>query len=154
MYLGLLLLWIVLNGRFTLEVLLFGLVICAGIYAFCCRFLGFSMRQDLRLLKRLPLAIQYVIILIIEILKANGQVMRFIITPQLQVEPVIVHFHSDLKTELGRVILANSITLTPGTITIRQEGSEYYVHCLDKDFAEGIDTSIFVQLLERMEAVK
>ncbi len=154
MYLGLLLLWIVLNGRFTLEILLFGIVICSAVYAFCCKILGFSFRQDLRLMKRLPLAIQYGIILIIEILKANRQVLHFIMTPQLQVEPVIVHFHSNLKSELAKVILANSITLTPGTITVRLEGSEYYVHCLDKDFAEGMDASIFVELLEKMEAVK
>ncbi|MDO4490367.1 MAG: Na+/H+ antiporter subunit E [Lachnospiraceae bacterium] len=154
MYLGLLLLWIVLNGKFTLEILLFGLVICGAVYAFCCKMLGFSLQMDLRLMKRIPLIVQYGIILIIEILKANGQVLKFIMSPQLQVEPVIVHFHSELKSELARVILANSITLTPGTITVRLEGSEYYVHCLDKDFAEGMDASIFVKLLEKMEAMK
>lgn len=154
MYLGLLLLWIVLNGKFTLEILLFGIVICGAIYAFCCKILGFSIQQDLRFMKRIPLALQYAIILIIEILKANKQVLHFIMTPQLQVEPVIVHFHSNLKSEVAKVILANSITLTPGTITVRLEGSEYYVHCLDKDFADGMDASIFVKLLEKMEAVK
>ncbi|MCQ2510309.1 MAG: Na+/H+ antiporter subunit E [Lachnospiraceae bacterium] len=154
MYIGLLLLWIVLNGKFTLEILLFGMVICGAIYAFCCKIFGLSIQRDLSLMKRIPLAVQYVIILIIEILKANRQVLRFIMTPQLQVEPVIVHFHSSLKSDISRVILANSITLTPGTITVRLEGDEYYVHCLDKDFAEGMDASIFVKLLEKMEAVK
>ncbi|MDO4616141.1 MAG: Na+/H+ antiporter subunit E [Lachnospiraceae bacterium] len=154
MYLGLLLLWIILNGRFTLEVFLFGLVICGAMYAFCCRILGLSLQKDLRFMKRLPMFVHYVLILIWEILKANRQVMRFILTPQLAAEPVIVHFHSDLKSEAAKVLLANSITLTPGTITVRLEGSEYYVHCLDKDFAEGMDASIFVELLEKMEAVK
>lgn len=154
MYIGLLLLWIALNGKFTLEILLFGIVICGAVYAFCCKILGFSIQKDLRLMKQLPLAFQYIIILIIEILKANRQVLHFIMTPQLQVEPQIVHFHSDLKTELARVILANSITLTPGTITIRLEGNDFYIHCLDKDFAEGMDSSIFVRLLGKMEAMK
>ena len=104
--------------------------------------------------KRIPLAFQYVIILIIEILKANRQVLYFITTPCYQVEPQIVHFTSNLKTELARVILANSITLTPGTITVKLEGNEFYVHCLDKEFAEGMENSIFVELLEKMEAVE
>ena len=52
------------------------------------------------------------------------------------------------------MILANSITLTPGTITVSLEGNDFYVHCLDKEFAEGIDSSAFVELLQKMEAVQ
>lgn len=154
MYLAFLILWIIFNGKVTLEILLIGMVLCAALYAFCCRFMGFSVRQDLRLMKRLPMAFQYAVILIIEILKANRQVLHFIMTPRYQVEPQIVHFRSRLKTELGQVILANSITLTPGTITVGLEGNEFYVHCLDKEFAEGMEDSIFVELLEKMEAVE
>ena len=56
-----------------------------------------------------------------------------------------------LRTNAARVLLANSITLTPGTITVSQEGDEYVVHCLDKSFAEGLDNSIFVTLLQKLE---
>lgn len=153
MYVALLLLWIIFNGRLTLEVFLTGLVLCTLLFAFCCRFMGYSIRRDIRLLKRLPLAFQYAMILIIEILKANRQVLYFITTPRYQVEPQIVHFTSNLKTRMGRVLLANSITLTPGTITVGLEGNEFYVHCLDKEFAEGMESSIFVELLEKMEAI-
>lgn len=100
------------------------------------------------------MAVHYAAVLIVEILKANWQVLFFIMTPKYQVEPRIIHFTSSLKTEMARVILANSITLTPGTITIRMEGNELYVHCLDKNFAEGIADSIFVELLEKMEALE
>ena len=68
-------------------------------------------------------------------------------------EPQLGHFRSDLRTEFARVVLVNSITLTPGTITVGLEGSDFYVHCLDKEFAEGMDHSVFVELLEKMEAV-
>lgn len=154
MYLAFLILWIIFNGNFTLEILVIGMILCAALYAFCCKFMGYSMRHDLRLMKRLPMAFQYGIILIIEILKANRQVLHFIMTPRYQVEPQIVHFRSRLKTELGQVILANSITLTPGTITVKLENNEFYVHCLDREFAEGMEDSIFVELLEKMEAVE
>lgn len=153
MYLAFLVLWIIFNGKFTLEILVIGMLLCAALYAFCCRFLGYGVKRDVRVMKKIPLIFQYVVILIIEILKANRQVLHFIITPQYQVEPQIVHFTSHLKTETARVILANSITLTPGTITVGLEGNEFYVHCLDKEFAEGMEDSIFVELLEKMEAV-
>ena len=80
--------------------------------------------------------------------------LYFITTPRYQVEPQIVHFTSGLKSEFARVVLANSITLTPGTITVNLEGNEFYVHCLDKEFAEGMEQSIFVELLEKMEAIE
>lgn len=148
-----LLLWVVFNGRITAEILLIGLALSAALFAFCCKFLNYSVARDIRMFRLLPLACQYVAILIVEILKANGQVLFFILTPRYQVEPQLVHFTSGLKTELARVVLANSITLTPGTITVGLEGGEFYVHCLDREFAEGMDHSVFVELLEKMEAV-
>ena len=66
-------------------------------------------------------------------------------------EPVIVHVHTNLKTETARVILANSITLTPGTITVSLTDDDLLVHCLDKSLAEGMENSSFVKLLEKME---
>ena len=47
---------------------------------------------------------------------------------------------------------ANSITLTPGTITVSLTDNEYTVHCLDKELAEGISSSVFVKLLTKLEA--
>lgn len=154
MYVAFLALWIIFNGKITLEILVIGLMLCSALFAFCSKFMGYSFRRDLALLKRLPMAFQYVVILIIEILKANRQVLYFITTPRYQVEPQIVHFTCHLRTETARVILANSITLTPGTITVGLEGNEFYVHCLDREFAEGMEHSIFVELLEKMEAVE
>ena len=51
------------------------------------------------------------------------------------------------------MLLANSITLTPGTITVSVEGDHFFVHCLDRELAEGMEESVFVELLKQMEAV-
>lgn len=153
MFVVFLLLWIIFNGRITAEILVIGVLLSAALFAFCCRFMNYSVARDIRMFRLLPMACQYVAILILEILKANRQVLFFILTPRYQVEPQLVHFRSDLRTEFARVVLANSITLTPGTITVGLEGSDFYVHCLDKEFAEGMDHSVFVELLEKMEAV-
>jgi len=154
MYVAFLALWIIFNGRLTAEILLIGMVLCLALYVFCCKFLGYSIRKELQVMKKAPLAIQYGVILIVEILKANRQVMHFIMTPKYQVEPKLVHFTSRLKSETLRVVLANSITLTPGTITVGLNGAEFYVHCLDREFADGIEDSVFVKLLEKMEAME
>lgn len=154
MFLAFLALWIIFNGKITLEILLMGIALSAALFAFCCKYMNYSIHKDWKMYRLIPMAFQYVVVLIIEILKANGQVFYFITTPRYQVEPQIVHFTSRLKTEFARVVLANSITLTPGTITVGLEGQDFYVHCLDKELAEGMESSIFVELLEKMEAVK
>ena len=68
-------------------------------------------------------------------------------------EPVLVTFHTTLKSPVLRVILANSITLTPGTITVSLEGDTFVVHALDKDFVEGIEDSVFVRWLQKAERI-
>ena len=93
----------------------------------------------------------YIYLLIKEIISANMTVLHMVLTEKEQMEPVIVTFRTNLKTEMARVILANSITLTPGTITVAIEEDELVVHCLDKSLAEGIEDSVFEQRLKELE---
>lgn len=151
MFILLLFIWFIFNGKITLELTILGIILCAGIYFFLCRFMDYSVKKDIALMRRSVLFLYYIGVLIVEIVKANTQVMRLILTDREVVEPVIVAHETRLKTDLGRVILANSITLTPGTITISLEEDELIIHCLDKTMAEGIENSIFEQLLEKME---
>ncbi len=65
-----------------------------------------------------------------EIFVANVHVAKIILHPKLPIHPILVHYHSSQKTDLGRVIYANSITLTPGTITTRVQGDELEIHSL------------------------
>ena len=146
-----LIVWIILNGNITLEIIAFGILIGSMIYCFTCRFMDFSFEKDKKLMKRFIFLIGYGIILVLEILKANFATIKLITTSRYEIEPVIIKFRTELKTKGARVILANSITLTPGTITVNLEEDEYTVHCLDKDLANGIEDSIFVKLLEKIE---
>lgn len=151
MFLLILLLWIIFNGQLTLEIFLFGLVFATVIYAFLCKFLHFSVRKDIITMKRAGYIIEYLVVLFIEIVKANIAVVKLLFSSRYDVEPAIVSFESNLRTEIARVILANSITLTPGTITVSIRDNELKVHCLDKSLAEGLNDSIFVKLLTRLE---
>lgn len=145
-------LWIIFNGQLTAEIAAFGVIIAGVMYLFLCKFLNYSPRRDLFLLKKAPLLLRYIITLVVEIVKANQAVFRLIYTAEYELEPVVVHFRTDLRSTFARVLLANSITLTPGTITVSLRDNEYTIHCLDKELAEGIDSSVFVTLLRKMEA--
>lgn len=145
--------WVVFNGRLTLEIALFGIAVAGAVFAFVCRFMDYSLKQELRLYRLLPAFVQYLYCLLKEIVLANLTVCRMILTRKEEMEPVLVHVHADLKSDTARVILANSITLTPGTITVSLEGDKLLVHCLDKSLSEGMEDSNFVRLLQKMEEI-
>lgn len=145
------LIWVIFNGQLTAEIAAFGVVIAGVMYLFICKFLCYSPKYDLFFLKKFPLLIQYVFTLVIEIIKANLAVFRLIYTAEYELEPAIVHFQTDLRSTFARVLLANSITLTPGTITVSLQDDHYMVHCLDKELTEGIASSVFVKLLKKIE---
>ena len=144
-------LWIIFAGTFTVEVAVIGLIVAAVVFAFICKFMDYSLQKEGRNLKKIFWGIRYVAVLLWEILKANVNVMKLILSPKYEVEPTIISFRAKLKSDASKVALANSITLTPGTITVSLDDNRYVIHCLDKDFAEGIEDSIFVELLESLE---
>ena len=144
--------WLILNGRITAEICLFGIGISAALLFFMCRFMDYSLKKELLLFYLTPFLMRYFWVLVKEIVKANNCVLRLILSPELQPEPAFVYFTTGLRSSMAKLLLANSITLTPGTITISVEGDRFCVHCLDRELAEGMEESVFVDLLEEMEA--
>lgn len=144
--------WVVLNGRWTLEIALIGLIVSAGMELLTCRMLGYSLKSEPhRLMTGLRLLLFYPV-LIYEMAKCSLSVIRLILHPQEEVSPELFYFHGNLRTATFRVLLANAITLTPGTIIVElSESGAYRVHALDASFAEGIDKSDLVRALERAE---
>lgn len=151
MFLIYFLLWVIFNGRFTLEIGLFGLAIAGALLAFSCKFVDYSLEKELRVYKNIFLFLKYCRLLVTEIVKANVSAMRMILTQREEIEPALVSFCTDLKSQAGKALLANTITLTPGTITVTLETCEYTVHCLDESMAEGIQESAFVAYIRKFE---
>ena len=145
------LVWVIFNGRLTLEIALFGIAVAGAVFAFICRFMDYSLEKERRFYRLLPAFARYLYYLIREIILANLAVARLILTRKETMEPVIVHVKANLKTETARVVLANSITLTPGTISVSLTDEKLLVHCLDKSLSEGMEDSVFVRLLQKME---
>ena len=151
MYLLFLSAWIIFNGNITLEILIFGVVIAALMLAFMCKFMGFSLKKELNVYKKSIYFIAYAVLLVKEIVKANLAIIPKILTVEEEMEPVIVKFKTNLKTDFTKMLLANSITLTPGTITVALENDEYTIHCLDVSLAEGLENSDFEKTLMKLD---
>jgi multicomponent Na+:H+ antiporter subunit E len=143
--------WIIFNGQITTEILIFGVVIAAAVFWFVCKFMDYSLKKELKMYRSIGFFLWYFLVLLKEIVVANIDVIKRVYTVEETMEPVIVKFKVNLKSDMTRVLLANSITLTPGTITVALEENEYTVHCLDESLAEGLDSSVFVKLLEKYE---
>lgn len=151
MYLLFLLAWIIFNGNITLEIFIFGVVIAAVMLAFMCKFMDYSLKKELYVYKKSIWFLVYVAVLLREIIKANLAIIPKILTIEEEMDPIIVKFRTSLKSDFTRMLLANSITLTPGTITISMEGDEYTIHCLDTSLAEGLENSDFEKALKKLD---
>lgn len=148
-------LWIIFNGKLTGEIVLFGLALSGLIYAFCCAFLGYSIKRDLAFFRLIPRGVRYLGLLVREIVKSNMALMRVVYSGHiLDIKPKLVTFPTPLRGAY-KSVLADSITVTPGTITVLCEEDSLTVHCLDESFAQGIeDTDFQKQLLEMQKLEK
>jgi len=128
--------WIVLSGKFDLFHLLLGAVSCL-IVARLSQDLLFHER-DKGLAVRISEAfrfIPYTCWLLSQIVLANFHVIALAVSPRYcnqQLDPHIFTFTTRLQSDFARFVLANSITLTPGTVTIRIEGDTFHVHAIDR----------------------
>jgi multicomponent Na+:H+ antiporter subunit E len=152
MFVLLMLFWIILNGKITLEILLIGALLSALLYWVACQTCGFSIQKDLQGVRCVPRVLRYLLVLVWNIFLSNIQVIRIVLRPKIHVSPAIVTMQVPLHSSVNRFILANSITLTPGTITVRIDDHQIAVHALDTPFAEGVDNSAFVRELQKWEA--
>lgn len=120
--------WLLLSGHYTPLLLSFGVGSSVLV-------VYLSMRMDVVDREGVPLHLggrlwMYIPWLLKEILVANVVVAKIILSPNMKISPRMVVFHGTQRTDLGRVLYANSITLTPGTITTGVEGQEFQIHAL------------------------
>lgn len=90
-------------------------------------------------------------LLFFEVIKANFQVAMIALSVQMPIDPQLVNYESRLHDDLLLTILANVITLTPGTMTIDMEQSTLKIHCLNADYAAGLNGMMLETLLFKIE---
>ena len=135
MALFLFLFWIILNGKATIEIVVIGAVISAALTVFSRRVLHTSSQAEVRFLRRLPGIFCYLFYLVGQIILSNLQVIRLILSPG-EGRPKLVWFRAPLKEEGSRLTLANSITLTPGTVTVSLGEDTICVYALRRSASE------------------
>lgn len=83
-------------------------------------------------------ALAYAAFLLVEIVKANVHVALIVLDPRLPISPAFLEYGPPLRTDWGRVLMGNSITLTPGTLTVELEDGRFLIHTLTRDHASSL----------------
>lgn len=134
------LIWLLLTGTLELTSLLLGLALAvtlALIFGKNSNVFGrFRMTP-----KVFVYSLIYLFVLSWEIVKSNIDVALRVLNPKLPINPGIVKVKTRLKSPIGRMILANSITLTPGTLTIDMKDDELYIHWIDVETLDAEEAS-------------
>jgi multicomponent Na+:H+ antiporter subunit E len=148
--------WIVMSGKFDLFHLTLGAISCV-IISLLATDLLFSDRQKgmgSRLAEALRF-IPYCFWLLYQIVLANFHVIGLAISPRIlqrDLDPHIFTFVTRLKSDFARFVLANSITLTPGTVTVRIDNDTFYVHAISRKVAEDFVQKDTMSEMERRVA--
>ena len=135
-FLILFLFWLVLSGHSDSWHVSLGLV-CAALVAFFSSDLLFRNAPAPRKLLRTWRFVQYIPWLLYQVVLANLHVVYLVFRPSL-IHPQVIHFKTRLTSDLSKVTLGNSITLTPGTITMDIADDEFCVHALSDKTAEAL----------------
>ncbi len=145
--------WIIVSQTVHPHHLLAGLMTAAAV--------AYFNRQHLAALKtgrltglNLLLLVKMILLLLKDVAVANLQVARLVLSRNMPVEPQVVEFNSRLHSPLSRTLLANAITLTPGTLTVNIDGSRFTVHCLTARNAESLPGWKMVEYFRQLESQK
>jgi multicomponent Na+:H+ antiporter subunit E len=144
--------WLLLSGHYTPLLLGLGGVSTLLVVAISLRMdvvdhEGHPLHLGLRILWYWPW-------LMVQVLRANVDVARRVLSPSLPISPRMFKVRATQRTDLGRVIYANSITLTPGTVSVELEGSVILVHALTAEAAEDLREGTMNRLVVGVEGHK
>ena len=145
--------WIVFSGQFDFFHLSLGLIsslfitLISSSFYFTNRSKSFGNR--LAETARIP---GYLLWLLWEIILSNIHILKLALTPGdiKDLDPSLVRIKTNLKTDYGKYILANSITLTPGTITIDIDGDELLIHSISKHTQTGVEGKTMEQKISKV----
>lgn len=130
--------WLLLSATVHWQHLLVGTILSLGLTVAWSKVQIGGGRRTSFSLKQLGSMIIYLLCLLWEVLKANIMVALIVLNPKLPVSPGMVFTKMDLKHPLMRALYANSITLTPGTITVDLEDDRLVVHAITTSSGRGV----------------
>ena len=143
--------WLILSQEISLEILLVGSGAVVLIMLYSRSMLYGTEDTSLFQPRKLMFFFKFILIMLIEILKSNIQVAKIVLSPSLPISPSFVKVKKTFKKDLHKVIYANSVTLTPGTLTVDVDEEGFLVHALTNDAAEGLKDGIIEKSVDHLE---
>lgn len=130
--------WLLLSGHYTATLISYGALSCLAI-VWLSFHLGTLDKEALPVHLGLR-PFLYIPWLLKEVVVSNIAVIRVILDPRLPIQPRLLRVRASQQSDVGKVMYANSITLTPGTVTLDVRNGEFLVHALTNESAEGLLT--------------
>ena len=128
--------WLLWSGIYKPLLLWLGAFSCALSVYIAHRVGCFERTSGLHVIPKLP---RFSLWLLVEIVKSSMEVVRIVLNPRLPISPTVVYVDAEPKGPVGQVILANAITLTPGTVTLDVFKNRLVVHCLTREGAAALE---------------
>lgn len=130
--------WVIWSGMLDAFHLSLGVISCAIVTFMSHDFLFQREKFTWSAVSEAFRFIAYIPWLMYQIVLSNIHVAKIVLNPEMPIDPKFVWYDCTLKKDISQVTLANSITLTPGTITTEITDGRYYVHCLDQKVADDL----------------
>lgn len=141
--------WILLSGHFEPLLLVLGSLSCIGVVGLASRMYAIDHESHpIHLSTKIP---QYWLWLAWEVIKSNIAVVKLVWHPAMPISPTVVRVKASQLTDLGKIVFANSITLTPGTVSLDVGTDEIEVHALTEEIAQDLQSGVMDRRVTEME---
>lgn len=149
-----LLLWFILVGKFNIETFLIGLIITSGVYMLSRKYEFKEKKKIFKLylcVYKCWMYLIYGVNLIKEIILAGIYVASIVLSINPKIDSVVVDYKTDIKRKNHLLMFCNSITLTPGTLTVGVEEDIVKIHCFTQKNANELENNIFERIIRSIE---
>lgn len=141
--------WLLWSGIYKPVVLGLGAFSCV-LTLFLARRMGFFAQSSelMGMIQRLP---GYWLLLLKDIIESSWKLTKIVLAPKLNIQPTIIELDGSTLGDMGQTILGNSITLSPGTITLDIDEGHLLVHCISRQDAIALQQSDIIHRIKSLE---
>lgn len=137
--------WLILSPKISEQSIFMGLSVSALVVLYSKDILFDQLEMPLYQMKHFLNMTHFIAILLVEIVKANIDVAKIVLNPSLPIQPQFIRVPMMIKNDMNKVIYGNSVTLTPGTLTVDITEDDFIIHALTNEAAEAMENS-FIEI--------
>jgi len=143
--------WLILSPGVTFQTILLGGAVSLLVVYYSKDILFTTDEMPLYRFRHLVNMVRFIGILLVEIIKANIDVAKIVLNPKMPIRPQFIRVPMMLKNDMNKVIYGNSVTLTPGTLTVDIDETGFIIHALTDEAAEAMTDSFIETWVVRQE---